>query len=361
MDVLSPLLLVSDAPVLHAEVTRLAAAAGVVVEVHGTSDPVAVSERWRTALAVLVGSDATRWLADRSPPRRDDVRVVEVGASSEEVLRAALEVGAAALVELPVDAARLGAWLSDLADRSVDTVASGRVLGVLGASGGVGASVTALAVAELAAQQEPALLVGLDPWGLPAGVLAGASSDGAGPISWSDLAELDGRVGARALRESLPSRERLRVLGWTPGQPIEAAGLPERVVREVVTAARRGHGWVVLDVPRSPATRGLLTLCDAVAVVASATLAGTAGAARVGSLVPPGVSAGVVVRTERGALPGDVARLAGLPLWGVLGPQRGLDEHLAAGLGAVRSRRSPCARTARAVLGAVTQAVGARA
>jgi hypothetical protein len=101
----------------------------------------------------------------------------------------------------------------------------------------------------------------------------------------------------------------LRVLGWPAG--VQGTELSGRVVREVVTAARRGHGWVVLDVPRSSSTRELLTLCDAVAVVASPTLAGTAGAARVGSLVPPGAAAGVVVRTERGALPGDVARLAG--------------------------------------------------
>jgi hypothetical protein len=126
----------------------------------------------------------------------------------------------------------------------------------------------------------------------------------------------------------------------------------------VLTAARRGHGLVVLDVPRSTTTRELLALCDAVVVVASPSLAGTAGAARVRALVPPGVAAGVVVRTERGALPEDVARLAGLPLWGVLRAQRSLDEHLAAGLGAVRSRRSPLARAARDVLAAVAREVG---
>jgi hypothetical protein len=108
----------------------------------------------------------------------------------------------------------------------------------------------------------------------------------------------------------------------------------------------------VLDVPRSRSARELLALCDAVVVVAAPNLAGTAGAARAGGLVPPGVAAGVVVRTARGAWPDDVARLAGLPLWGVLAHQRGLDEHLAAGLGAVRSRRSPCARAAHDVLAA---------
>ncbi len=353
-DPAAPLLLVTDDPVLHAEVARLAAAANVGVASVAVD---AAAQRWWAGAAILVGSDAARPMADRAPGRRDEVWVVGAAPAGEATLRAALGLGAAGVVELPADAALLGAWLADLGDRSADPFLRSRVLGVLGASGGVGATVLALAVAEVAARDAPSLLVDLDPWGLPAGALAGvAPADGADAISWTHLAELDGRVGARALRESLPSREGLRVLGWAAGAP-SPDGPPERVVREVVTAARRGHGWVVLDVPRSGSVREVLALCDAVVVVASPTLAGTAGAARAGGLVPPGVAAGVVVRTARGrgagaTLPDDVARLAGLPLWGVLAPQRGLDDHLAAGLGAVRSRRSPCARAARSVLAA---------
>ncbi|GAA1940224.1 septum site-determining protein Ssd [Nocardioides marmoribigeumensis] len=334
---------------------RLAAAANVGVELLAPADAPRLAERWRAAPAVLVGDDVAPTVADRLPGRRDEVWVVVDGPADEPTLRGALALGAGGVVELPGDAPALRAWLSDLGDRSGDPVA-GQVVGVLGASGGVGASVLALAVAELAARDSPALLVDLDPWGLPAGALAGTSPDGTTSTGWAELAELDGRVGARALRESLPSRDGLGVLGWAADTP--TAELPRRVVHEVLTAARRGHGLVVLDVPRSTTTRELLALCDAVVVVASPSLAGTAGAARVRALVPPGVAAGVVVRTERGALPEDVARLAGLPLWGVLRAQRSLDEHLAAGLGAVRSRRSPLARAARDVLAAVAREVG---
>ena len=349
----SPVLLVSDDVVLRAEVARLAAAANVGAEALGT-DEARLVERWRSSAAVLVGADAAGVLAERVPARRDDVWVVAAGTPGTPALRAALALGATGMVELPSEATVLGAWFADLGDRTGGPVTAGRVVGVLGASGGVGASVLALALAELGSSSGPAVLVDLDPWGLPASVLAGAAEDRT--VGWADLTELEGRVGASALRDSLPARDELRVLGWGAGDPV--VDLPQRVVREVVTAARRGHRWVVLDVPRGAATRELLAHCDAVVVVASSTLAGTAGAARVRGLVPDGIAAGVVVRPERGALPDEVARLAGLPLWGVLARQRGLDEHLAAGLGASRSRRSPCARVAHEVLDAVGRAVG---
>jgi secretion/DNA translocation related CpaE-like protein len=347
------LLLVSEDPALQGDVARLAAAANVGVE---TCHPARAVERWRHAPAVLVGADATVALRAAGPGRRDDVWVLTSGPASEQALRSALGLGAAGVVELPGEAALLGAWLADLGDRTHEAPSRGRVVAVLGASGGVGASVLGLALGEVAASAGPALLVDLDPWGLPAGALAGTAtpssgSDADGEVTWTDLAELDGRLGARALRESLPERDGLRVLGWAPGRSVTEPPMP--VVREVVAAARRGHGWVVLDVPRTPATREVLALCDAVAVVAAPTLAGTAGAARAGTLVPDGVAAGVVARTGRGAWPDDLAALTGLPLWATLGPQRALDEHLAAGLGAVRARRSPCARAAREVMAAV--------
>lgn len=358
----SALLLVTEDRALHAEVSRLAAAANVALHHPAVG---AAADHWRSGAAVLVGADVAALVAETVPGRRDDVWVVAPDPADEHTFRAALALGATGVVELPAEAGELGAWLADLSDRPdlPGRPDRGTVVGVLGASGGVGSSVLALAVAEVAARSGPALLVDLDPWGLPAGVLAGvlAGGDGAAgreggePVTWADLAELEGRVGARALRESLPSRDGLRVLGGGP-EPA-STGPPGRVVREVVAAARRGHDVVVLDVPRSGSAREVLGLCDAVVVVASPTLAGGAGAARVRALLPTGVAAGLVVRPSRGAWPGDLARLVGLPLWAVLPAQRGLDEHLSAGLGAVRSRRSPCARAARSVL----LAVGARA
>ena len=344
------LLLVSDDAVLHTEVARLAAAANVSLEPTDAAD---AAERWRTAGAVLVGDDAVRRLAALVPGRRDDVWVLSSGGLAETQVRAALALGASGLVELPSEATLLAGWLADLGDRTAETVDRGRVLGVLGASGGVGASILALAVAETAAPDGGALLVDLDPWGLPAGALAGVAAEEPDleQVTWAELVDLEGRVGGRALRESLPARDSLRVLGWAAGDA--AREPPPAVVREVAAAGRRGHGWVVLDLPRSGTVREALALCDAVVVVAAPTLAGTAGAARVRTLLPAGVAAGVVVRAGKGVWPADVARLTGLPLWGTLDPQRGLEEHLAAGLGAVRARRSPCARAAREVLAEV--------
>jgi secretion/DNA translocation related CpaE-like protein len=351
------LLLVADDPLLRSEVARLAAAAGVGLETADTGDALPA---WTSSPAVLVGADALPRLLELGPTRRDEVWVASAGPAGEATLRGALAVGAGAVVELPEQSGHLASWLGELGDRETGA-GRGPVLGVTGAAGGVGATVLALAVAEVAAHDGTALLVDLDPWGLPVGALAGVAGDAVdrtddteGATTWSDLAALEGRVGGRALRESLPSRGGLRVLsrptarGTVPAPPPSA-----RVVHEVVTAGSRGHDLDVLDVARGAGAAEVLGRCDAVVVVAAPTLSGAAGAVRVAGLVPPGVEAGLVVRTGRGAWPDDLARLTGLPLWARLRTQRGLDEHLAAGLGAVRSRRSPCARAAVDVLAAI--------
>lgn len=342
------LLLVTTDPDLEREVTRVAAATGLepVVRPPGRS-----ADLWPGAPLVLVGDDAATALA-RHAQRRPDVWLVGTGPPDAHACRAALSLGVHDLVELPVEGHRLGTLLDDLADRlDRDTGAPGEpggrggVLGVVGASGGVGASVLALALAQTAAHEGPAALLDLG-GGIPLTLLAGVEDEPG--VGWEDLAGLDGSLGARELREALPRRAGLGVLSGDL-RPDRALGDPrsEPVLREVVAAAARGHRWVVLDLGRGAAP--VLDLCDALALVAAPTLTGLPGALHAAGRVPPRVRAGLVVRTGAG-WPDDVAGPTGLPVWARLGRQRRLEEHLAAGLGPVRSRRSPYSRAAAAVL-----------
>jgi secretion/DNA translocation related CpaE-like protein len=299
---------------------------------------------WSGAPAVLVGADQAAALAALAPPRRGQVHVLSPGAAADSLFRQAVAVGAASVRELPAASEWLGALLSDVAEgsgRAAVTVA------VMGGSGGAGASVLATAVALTAGLSGPTMLVDLDPLGPGLARLVGL--DDPRGITWADLAPSQGRLGARSLRDALPGTGDVRVLGW-PDAPVASGAVPPALVREVLASGQRGHDWVVLDLPRGgePWVTGLVSRCDHVVLVARASLAGVAAAARTADVLRHETpSAGVVVRSRRGSPPAaDVARAVGLPLVGELSDQRRLEEHLDLGLGPVHHRRSPLARTA---------------
>lgn len=336
--------LITDDEALLGSVLRLSAAAGVTLEVLRRPDP--GLGHWSTAPAVLVGADLAPAMAALSPPRRGDVHVVAVGPAVDGLFRAAVEVGAGSVLELPAAEGWLAELLADVGDGSGRAAV---VLGVLGGSGGVGASVLAGALAATAARSGTALLVDLDPLGPGQARLVGVEEEQG--VTWADLADSRGRLGGRALREAVPRREGLGVLGWPDGP----FATPEpALVRDVVTAAQRGHDWVVLDLPRAadPSVAGLATRCDQVLLVVRSVLGGVSAAARMAErLRGEAPHAVLVVRTRRGSPPGeDVARAVGLPLVAELKDQRRLDEQLDLGLGPVHHRRSPLAVTAAGIL-----------
>jgi secretion/DNA translocation related CpaE-like protein len=175
--------------------------------------------------------------------------------------------------------------------------------------------------------------------------------DDASGITWRELADSSGRLGSRALREALPGIGNVRVLGHAEDDlsPPGAAA-----VREALSAGRRGHDWVVVDLPRAADARTapVLSGCDRVVLVARAALGTVASAGRVADqLRGETASLGLVVRPRGGtATAAEVARALGVELLAELPEQRRLDEHLDLGLGPVHGRRSPLARTARELL-----------
>jgi secretion/DNA translocation related CpaE-like protein len=344
-------LLLTDDPDLLADVQRLAAAAGAELGV--ATHPAEARAAWASARVVLVGPDLLPVLADARPLRRDQVHVLVLGASDDDCFRAALDIGAESVVELP----RGESWLVEtLADTADGAFGRAEVVGVVGGCGGAGATTFATALATAAAQDSdrasgprPVMLVDADPLG--PGIERVAGLDDVEGARWGALLQSTGRLGSRSLRAALPARDRLVVLGWGPGR---RAVLDPRVVREVLSAAARGSGLVVVDLPRhpDPAATEILQRCDHVVVVTTLELAGIASAARVvGEVLPDAGAAWLVARGPAAALdPLEVSSALGVPLAAAMTDQRRLAESVELGLGPLRSRRGPLARAAREVL-----------
>jgi MinD-like ATPase involved in chromosome partitioning or flagellar assembly len=116
------------------------------------------------------------------------------------------------------------------------------VLVVVGASGGVGASSLATAVAVRAARAGlEVVLVDGCPVGGGLDVVLGAEQESG--VRWSDLSRLEGSADGPALLARLPSSEGVRVLSF--GR--DGAEPSEEVARAVVSALAAQGGFLVVD------------------------------------------------------------------------------------------------------------------
>ena len=332
------LLLTRSVPV-HESVVALCAAAGVPADVG--ADPTLSLATWSEADLVLVGADLAEDVAALAPPRRAGVHVVGL-APGDAVFRAAVALGAESVVDLPDASTWLADALSDVGERS----SPGRVVGVVGGTGGAGATTLACALAQWYAGRSPTLLVDADPLGPGVDRLLGL--EGRGGVRWEGLVETSGRLGARALREGVPREGALGVLTW--------AGLRRRLdvptARRTLDAAVRGHDLVVVDLARQggAALVELVDRCDDLLVVTPATVPGLAATARLVADLGREGRAGLVVRPG-GLSDADAARVTGLPVVATVGQQRGLATSVDRGLGPLAGR-GPLARAARDLLAA---------
>jgi len=348
----APLLVTADETLLD-ELLRLSAAAGTTPDV--AHDVPAALRAWAKAPLVLVGADVAPALARAAPARREGVFVVLLAPSPDAVFAVALAVGAESVAELP----RSEGWLVERLTDVVDTgPARGLTVGVVGGSGGSGATTFACALGQIAGRTGPAVVVDLDPLGPGDDRVIGLDLvDG---IRWDGLGHTTGRLSARALRDSLPRRDGVAVLTWHAGP--QPRHLQAFAVREALSAARRGHDTVVVDLPRGwdALAEEVVSRCDHVLVTVVPTVPGLAAAVRVCSrFADPGGLALVV----RGAGVDDhtVSRLTGAPIAVRMADQRGLCETTDLGLGPVRSRRGPLGRAATTVLASLGGAAPVRA
>lgn len=282
--------------------------------------------------------------ASGSAPGRAVAGVVATAVPSAVVAR---EVGTAPTSRVP----------------SIGPVRSSRplVLGVLGGSGGVGASCLGAAIATRAAVRgEEVLVVDSDPaFGR---IDALFDRDGVVGVRWADLAGARGALQGRALLDLLPhSADGVRILAG--GGRILATGepeLPNAATMTHVLAALVAPGTapdvVVLDLHRAaPALAEMAALCrDLVLVVGSSVgaLACVAPAAQlVRALAPTTCRAWLAHRGPRSRrdVADAVAEATGLPLVAYVADEPALDERLARGC-APGSGKGPLAAAAATVL-----------
>lgn len=341
----APLVVTAD-PALRDELLRLAAAAGVTPTV--APDPTAALHTWTRAPVVLVGGDLAAGLADLGPDRRDGVHVIAWGSTETSLFRSGLALGAENVAELP----RSEGWVVEiLTDVGESARPRGAVIGVVGGSGGAGATTLTCALGQVASRRGDAMVVDCDPLGPGLDRLLGLDrSDG---FRWDALCQTTGRLSARALREAVPRADRLGVLSWYAGT---TASLQAFAVREALSAARRGHDTVVVDLPRAadPLVDEVASRCDVVLVVTVASVAGVAAAARVCARHEGRSRLGLVLRGEA-LTASEVSRAVGVPVLGAVAHQRGLAESIDLGLGPVRSHRGPLARSCAEVLDLLAQ------
>lgn len=337
----APLIVTRDETLLH-ELLRLSAASGVVPEV--AADGAAALRGWAAAPVVLVGADLAEECAGTGPPRRAGVHVVAWGAVADSVFRSAVAVGAEDVAELP----RSESWLIErLAD--LEEAYAGLTLGVVGGSGGAGATTFACALGQVAARRGLAVVIDADPLGAGLDRVLGCEDvDG---VRWEALQQTTGRMSARSLRDALPRRAGLGVLTWAGGV---VGSVQPFAVREALSAAQRGHEVVVVDLPRrlDRVTEEVVSRCDHLFVVVAPTVVGVAAAVRLCAGLGPDRPLSLVVRRP-GIDAREVGRVLGAPVAAEMSDQRGLAESIDLGAGPVRSLRGPLGRAASETLRSV--------
>ncbi len=303
-----PLLATAD-PGLLDDLLRLAAAAGVEVEV--AADAVAARRAWPRAPLVLLGDDLADRVAAAGPTRRPGVVLMGLDLDDAQVWQRGVAVGAEHVAFLP-DAEP---WLAERLADAVESGSAAPLVCVVGGRGGAGASTLAAALAVTAVRRGLAtVLVDADPLGGGLDLVVGGEDlEG---VRWPDLAGARGRVATAALDDALPRIDGLSLLSWDRG---DVLAVPPEAMAAAVTAARRGRHLMVVDLPRrpDPAAEVALAAARTTYLLVPAEVRATAAAARVAALVGPlTADLRVVVRGPApSGLPAEVvAEVLGLPL-----------------------------------------------
>lgn len=203
----------------------------------------------------------------------------------------------------------------------------GFVLGVLGASGGVGASALATACATRAARAgRDVVLVDARPWSGGIDVLAGL--DAAPGLRWPDLAGVRGDVDPQRLLEELPVSEiGFRCLSWAAGALQGQVPGPD----PVLSALRLAAAVTVVDLP-GPASAGgqepWWVACDELVLVVDASMTGLGAAIVLAEACSP---TGVVLRTPTHLAEEEIVTVVGAPLLACLEHDRAVTRCLEQG------------------------------
>lgn len=341
----SPVVVVTRDDELLERVLSVTAALDLEPEV--VSDAGALRVRWSTASLVLVGLDQAAAVAALVLPRRTDLFLIGEDDLPEDAVAWSARLGAAVLT-LPSGADVLATAIAAAGGRRGDR---GRLVCVVGGSGGVGASTCAAALAVTAAAAgRHVVLVDADERGGGLDLLLGAEQ--APGWRWPRLAGASGQLGD--LGGQLPSVVGVELLAMAR-EPHPAAALPPDQLGAVLLSLLRSHELVVLDVPRllTAATRAALRSADLTLLLVRADLRGVAAAREVvHELRPACGTLALLVREGRARGLGveATAEAVGLPLLGSVPYDDGLVLAAERGDPPARAPRSGLAKVCRRVL-----------
>jgi len=235
-----PLVVTADESLLD-ELLGLAASAGIDVEV--VPDAGSARRRWATASVIVLDDAIVESVVSLATPRRDGVIVLGRDLDDADIWRRAVNVGADHVVFLP-DAA---SWLVDQLASPAVSASPARVVTVLTASGGVGASTLAASLSMRAVMRELSpILVDADPLGGGIDLLLGAE-DTPG-VRWGELGATSGRIERRSLVDALPAEWGLPFLSWSRSG---AGDLTSAAYDSVLSALIRDGSLVVVDLGRA--------------------------------------------------------------------------------------------------------------
>lgn len=244
MNASRPLAFVTDEDLLD-DLLKLAAAAGC--ELERVPDAAAARQHWSTAPLVLLDATGVAECGREAFPRRDAVVVVAPDPEPQELWKQAMAVGAERVITLPGAEPWLVSALADAAEGPASN--AGKVLAVLGARGGAGASVFAVSVSLTALRAgDHTLLIDCDPRGGGLDVVLGAEAEEG--LRWPDMQLSAGRVAASSLHMALPTRRRGNARLTLLSGARKGEGPAADAVAAVVEAGRRTGEVVVCDVPR---------------------------------------------------------------------------------------------------------------
>nr|WP_141269299.1 septum site-determining protein Ssd [Kocuria varians] len=328
--------LVSSSPELREAVEAVCIGVGVPLTVADDAAGAGASSSDLLLVDAAVGGQAV--------PRG---AVVVALADQPEAWETAARHAASAVVVLP----HAAAWLAELISRSATpevAVALGRVYGVVGATGGVGATTLACwLAAHVAAAGTATALIDGDPLG--AGVDLALGEEAVDGLRWPELNQFSGAVAADQLWTAMPRVDELRYLSWD-----RHGSHATTVPAATVVAALRGAAAVqVVDLSRADLERQA-RWCDAVVVVTPRTVRGVLAAEhtarRCGAVPAVTVLAGVDVADLE---PRVLAESVGVPCVATIAFDPRVPEHLDAGTVLRRARRPRHAKALAAILRAV--------
>jgi secretion/DNA translocation related CpaE-like protein len=309
---------------------------------------------WQAARLVVVGAD----VAASPMPARD--RVVLLGydaAPTSLVWQAAHVLQAQHVVVLP-DAE---SWLLEQFD-DLDTHRRAHVVSVVGARGGAGTSVLAVALACAAAgRKRSVLLVDADPLG--GGIDLAIGCEGVVGTRWRDFANRSGRLPAATLTQSLPQRHGVHVLSYD--RSASDADVSSAAAAAVLEAARRSFDMVVVDLPRTAnaLARVVHSVTDTLLLLTPRDVRSVAAASTVAANLAPGLTPLLV---SRGPAPGglavsDICRILQLTAISEVPYDKTLPSQLERGVAPGSLPRSALAKAAGQLIDALDPAVAAAA